>query len=141
MKISYQKLFDFINAAEACYRLAEDNNTKLIHALKRFITENKSHIERYNDELLDKKIDLASVDERQNLIINNNQYSYTKENQKRLNLEIKTLNNKEVEVKVCLLIKSEDSPKDLLPAHKELFTGLVILPEETNSEQLSLNAR
>lgn len=131
MDITYARLVNTINAANSYFQLADKAESKFKYALRRFIKANQEHIDRYNDLTLDFRLEWASVDDKKNLIMQGDNYSYTKENYKKLNNALKELQTTEITI-IPFLIAAKDEPTDILPAHRIVFEGLIIpaLPEQ-----------
>ena len=124
--ITNQHLFNCVNTAGIYMNLVGSMENKLTYALRRFIKANQAHINSYNDSTAYLHIQYASTRPDGNLI--RDEYKnlcYTKENQGKLNEEIKNLNNKEIGVEV-FLIKDADIPKDVPLPFMEIFDGIVI---------------
>lgn len=118
-----QEFLIFYNSVKAY--LGNSKKNKLSYVLEKIISSNENIIESYKEEVEDLKIDLASVDDRNNLLINDKgNYSYTKEALKSLKKKLKDLDNKKIIVE-GLYIKKTDYPKDIEQGWLNLFEEYV----------------
>lgn len=139
METSYRKSNLFLLVSQ---RYLSDNTekTKAKYALEKVAEKVKVVLKKYNDSVEDLKIDLASVNDKQQLLYDYNpvsgevsNYQYTKENKKKLNKSIDELFDSKVEVEAHLL-KEEDIPENFTEEIKEYFNGFVIKPEKQNEK-------
>lgn len=132
---SYEDLVEFIE----CKNKVKKGNTKFDYAANRIIDHITSATKKINKEF-DKKqrdlfVDFASEDAEKNLITKEGMYSYTKENQKKLNEAVDKLieerNSKTVEIESYIV---EDYP-ELSARQEKAFQGLLI-PIKTQEENV-----
>src|SRR5688572_21107849 len=89
---SFEKIIQFMNAANQYLSRNQKERSKLTFFLDRAVSKLKHNIDAYNEEIRDKRVALASTDEKGNLIevefnkgteFSITKYAYTPENQKK----------------------------------------------------------
>lgn len=82
--------------------------TKVQKKLVKIHSKLKAYYEEYSEALGDLKLDHASTDEKGNVIMNEKgEYSFTKDEMKKLNADIKVLLEKEFDFKVIDVVNPE----------------------------------
>ncbi len=133
---TYEDLLEFIE----CKNKVKKGNTKFDYAANRIIDRIASATKKINKDY-DKKqrdliVDFASEDAEKNLIVSDKGlYSYTKENQKKLDSAIEKLQDerllKKVEIEPYIV---SDYP-ELTERQEKAFEGLLIPLKEKQDEQ------
>ena len=103
--------------------------TKVQKKLVKIHGKLKAYYEEYSDALGDLKLDHASCDDKGNVIMNEKgEYSFTKEEMKKLNADIKLLLDKEFNFKVIEVVNPEG-----LEIHtylKDFVSGVKFIKED-----------
>lgn len=129
MKVTKRQIADFFNASEKYLNLNSGEINRLIYALTKVRKKLKSVYETYLDDIMEIKIDLASVNEKGNVIVSNNQYDFTPAKLKEMNKKIKDKSLEQIEIEPHFVSKN-DVPLDMEFAFRELFIDFVIENEE-----------
>jgi hypothetical protein len=125
MKVTFERFLSFLaNGRNYC---STEQKSKLTYAIEKVIKLNKKAIDTYNETLEDARIDNAATDEKGTLLMDGNQYRYTKDGAKSLNKAIRDLKNSEVEIE---FYHAAELPKDLNEDLAEALGGFVIKPNE-----------
>jgi hypothetical protein len=134
MKKTYQEIFDFIEPAYNHVHKEENKNTKMAYSIKKMIGDAKfkkpgrltDAISKYYEKLEDIANELASTDEKKNIIIDpNGNKVYTAEKLKQKRDQEKQLLKEEVEFEPYF---STEIP-ELTEVEQHFFSGFVI-PEK-----------
>lgn len=125
-KVTNEQISIF-NALASSYVKEFEGKNKLAHAVKRQQKLIKNHVEQIQDELQEAAINLASVDDKGNLIVNGDNYTYTPQKRIELNRKQKEIFKKEVEIENYY---ATELPEDLEYHFKEAFNGFVIEDKE-----------
>lgn len=104
------------------YCKRKNESTKFNYALGKMISRTNEIVKRYEEQLEDKRIDLASVDERGNLIKQNNDFLFTPAKQKELLSWIREKYKEEVQLEPYICEAPHDLPESLI----EIFKGFVL---------------
>jgi len=130
IKITYERLFGEFEPAAMVWLASGDNaKTKLGYAINKLRPRIKKERERYANKLEDVNIDECSVDEKQNIIRNDEGppddqgYVFTKEGKKKRNKRRTELWESETEIEAYF---ATSVPEDLSAADREAFMGIVI---------------
>lgn len=100
---------------------------KQLYALKKLTKKIQPLIEKHYEDVGDLRIDHASTDEKGNLILDGkDQFVFTKEKLKELNIAIRKLEGKEVEIEPHYTEWPESLPDSL----KEHFVGFTVKEED-----------
>lgn len=114
----------FVKSSEAMLNDAEFNKTKFAHSLKKQVKVAKDVLVKYNEDIHDHRIDFCSVDEKQNIIIENGiHYKFTKENLKAFNKKVKEEGEKTQEFE--FLLDLETMPETAPDYYKEFFESFL----------------
>jgi len=124
MKTSWRQLLIFSQVASN-YLARNPNETKLKYAIERIQSQLQSIQTRIQERLTEIEIDYCSVDERENILRDQNgQLQFTKENMKKRNQEQSALLDKEdIEIEPYFCTKV---PEGLTTQEETAFLGLVI---------------
>lgn len=123
---TFEQILGFKHYAE--WRQKNCFNTKLDYAINKVLKRlNKVCLDKWKGLITDIETDYASVNEKGNLIIENNIYSYTPHNTKKMReAKLALLNeweNKEFEFEPHIL---KEVDEDLNEEEKEVLTGFVL---------------
>lgn len=130
-KKSNRDIGAFFAMAEAYLRMPGQN--LLAYAVKRTKALLQKAQDLMQEQLEEVSINLASVDEKGNLITNNGQYVYTPAKRLELGKSQKAIMEKVVEIEVYIA-KQESIPKDLQYDFIKAFTDFVIEEPEEKEE-------
>jgi len=134
MKIKYSSLIKVIN--QIGFHLKNGETTKVQKKLAKIVKLWQKHIDTYNDKLEDIRLDLASVDSKDNLVLDEKGgYTYTKANIKLLNDKVKALLDEEFDMEVINVV----SPQGLetYTFLKDYLNGVEFI-EEVEEEDIEL---
>lgn len=132
MKVTYQQIANFRNAARQ-FIGQKPAQTKLHFAINKMMKRTENHHQDFFDKENDIKIEHAQTDKDGVLLINADKaYSYSKENAKKLQADMRKLGRTEVEVDVFPV---KELPKDLEAAWYEYLTPFVIEEKDEFDEQ------
>jgi hypothetical protein len=137
IEVTHEQLLIFSVVSNALLS-KQSKPSKFSKALERVIKYNKGVMTSYNEQLEELRINLASEDDKKNLIVDEKgNYVYTRANQLALTKAVRDLNKQTVKVNVYQL-----APTDLPALHPHDVTSLtpfVIAPvvEEEETEELS----
>lgn len=130
IKITFERLFgEFEPVASVWLARGENAKTKLGYAIDKMRPRIKKAREVYANLLEDINIDECSVDEKQNILRNDDGppddggYVFTKEGKKKRNKRRQELWESKTEIEVYF---ATALPKDLTTAEREAFSGIVI---------------
>lgn len=137
MKITYQRIQNFRMAASNYLNMNKGPETKkLNYALQKMISRTNEFEKKIQEDVEDKRIELASEDEHKNVIVEGGQYKFTKENQKTLTVFLRDVLKREFEVEPYMV--KDIGPVALTFPQIETFTGF-ILEEQNEPETPALN--
>lgn len=112
MTVTYKKLARFREIGTLFLRNYH-SKTKLHYAIKKIIDQTESIQEGYVDQQDAARIDLAMVDDAtKKLLVENGEYTYTRENKKMLLQQLRALSNKEIVIGTHI-VTMDDVPPDL----------------------------
>lgn len=138
MKQSIERVFLFRANASMQLTPAEGEKqvkTKFTYALEKMISRTNEYEKKYQSFLEDARVDLASEDDKKNLIVNEKgQFSFTRENHKLLNQKIREKQKELVEIEPYF-VDPKHIPEDLNVSLKEMFIGFVIKDEEEEPQE------
>lgn len=101
--------------------------TKLHYALTKMLMKTETAFQRFQEEQQDIRTELAMTDDKKALIIDDkNNYSYTKEDAKKMNDKLRELGKREIEIENYTV----EAPKDLEPIYWEVFVPFVLEDKE-----------
>lgn len=110
------------------------DENKFSYACKRVLRNSKNKQDDFMDQIEEMKINLGSINEKGNLIINpSGGYDFTPENLLKFNKKLKELEQQEVEID-HYYISSKFIPDTVPFQLKEVLIGFVIDPEEDDKE-------
>ena len=126
MKKNYSDLTRIVTTASLFLK----EKTKFSYACERIIARIKSAIKKdeeiYQEKVIDARVDLASVDDKGNLLLEGGNYKFTKDNMKTLNANLRKLadelNSTEYEIESFI---ATDIP-ELTFEQMDLFKGILI---------------
>lgn len=109
------------------YLAAKNERTKFNYALTKMLDRTESVQNDINDKEQEIRIDLASVDKENILLIDKdtNAYRYTKENARKLQTKLRELDNEVVKID-CHQVDEAQIPKNLEAVWIEFFVPFVI---------------
>lgn len=140
MKQSIERVFLFRANASMQLTPAEGEKqvkTKFTYALEKMISRTNEYEKKYQSFLEDARVDLASEDDKKNLIVNEKgQFSFTRENHKKLNEKIREKQKEQVEIEPYF-VDPKHIPEDLNLSLREMFIGFVIEDAEEPREEES----
>ena len=121
-KVTNEQISIF-NALASAYLKEHEGKNKLAYAVKRQLKLIKDKVEQIQDELQEVAINCASVDDKGNLIVNDNNYTYKPEKRIELGKKQREILKREVEIENYF---TQEVPEKLDYQFKEAFTGFVI---------------
>lgn len=131
IKKTYSELFTFINYCNV-YLQTHPEETKLRYAITRTGEKVNKLVINYQNKVKDLQLDHANVDEKGSVIFTLNEkrereYSYKKEDLKKLDSEIQELIHSEVQFEAyeCTTL-----PENLEEEYRLIFEGILFLTEE-----------
>lgn len=131
MKKTFKDLIEVINKLN--FLLRQGESTKAHKKLSKILSKFKPYIDTYNDKLDEIKLELASVDAKDNLILDEKGgYTYSKANYKSLNDKIKDLLNEELEIKVIEVISPQGL--EIYTFLQDYLNGVEFVEEEKEEE-------
>ena len=131
MKKTFKDLIEVINKLN--FLLRQGESTKAHKKISKILGKFKPYIDTYNDKLDEIKLELASVDSKDNLILDEKGgYTYSKANYKSLNDKIKDLLNEELEIKVIEVINPQGLEKYTFL--QDYLNGVEFVEEEKEEE-------
>lgn len=133
MEKTNREISAFNGMAEAYLRQPGISN-KVSHALKRAQKLIKKQTDDCQDDLEEVSVNLASVDEKGNLILSGTSYVYTPSNRLQLAKKQRGVLDKKVKIDQYLMDPA-DIPKDLLYDFRKAFTGFIIAEEPEDEEE------
>ena len=130
-KKTYSELISVVNRIN--FILKNGESTKGQKKLAKVVNLWKPIIDGYNEKLEDIRLDLASTDKNDNLILDENGgYTYNKANIKLLNEKIKALLSEEVEVKVIEVVNPQGL--EVYSFLKDYLNGVEFIEEEVEED-------
>ena len=133
-KKTYSELISVVNRIN--FHLQNGESTKGQKKLAKVVNLWKPIIDGYNEKLEDIRLDLASTDKHDNLILDEKGgYTYNKANIKLLNEKIKALLSEEVEVKVIEVVNPQGL--EVYSFLKDYLNGVEFV-EELEEEDVEL---
>lgn len=131
MKKTFKDLIEVINKLN--FLLRQGESTKAHKKLSKILSKFKPYIDTYNDKLDEIKLELASVDSKDNLILDEKGgYTYSKVNYKSLNDKIKDLLNEELDIKVIEVINPQGL--EIYTFLQDYLNGVDFVEEEKEEE-------
>jgi hypothetical protein len=130
MKTTVKNAVQFNNIATNWVQGQNGIDTKLKYAVNRMIKRTDAIREKYMEDLEETRIDNCSVDDKGNILREENNaqlYKYTKEGLKTLNKRHREILATEVEIEPYF---ATQLPEELDAVVREIFTGFVIKEEE-----------
>lgn len=127
MKTKYSSLIKAIN--QIGIQLKNEEQTKVGKKLTKIVKIWQKHIDTYNDKLEEIRLDLASVDSKDNLILDEKgNYIYNKANTKLLNEKVKALLDEEFEFEPIIVSAPQGLEK--FSFLKDYLVGVDFIEEE-----------
>jgi len=125
---TYKEVASFIGGANVILADEEFLKKKPSYYVKKQLKKMTALTENYNDKIADLRIEHASVDERGNLSTEvNGAFKFTKENMRKLNADIKKLNEEKVTFDYVFDVSTLD---EKTPEHyKEFFNDFIAKDE------------
>ena len=128
MEISVKKAIEVFNNAS----VFASKNEKFDYAVKKLGKKLQPGFDKFNDKLEEARIDHCSTDEKNNILRDSkNNYIYTKDNLKALNKKVAVLQEEVIQFEPYFAV---ELPEGLTEEQIELFTGILIKPEDTHHE-------
>ncbi len=126
---TYAELKRFVGLASA-YLSTQPTENALAYALRRTMRRIESAVKPVEEEIGDKKVELASLDDKKNLVFDaRGNYSFTRENYTAFTKFMRDLDARSMEVEVYICNPAK-VPGDIQPIFREEFTECGVLSAE-----------
>lgn len=127
-KVTYAQIVQFRNNSRQYLGSKKVEQSKLHYALTKLIKKTESHFNDFTEQEQEIRIELAKTDKDGTLVLDKeNNYTYTKEEAKKLHKKLRELRDTQVEIEPHIVT---DLPKDLEPIWYEFFVPFVIEDRE-----------